>query len=80
MQDARITINRDHTDRLGELLFGGWWWQVYVAGVGHKSGFARTEPRARVKAERAARKLACATPQSWLRYTLHVNAEGGDAQ
>lgn len=80
MQDARITINHDHTDRLGELLFGGWWWQVYVAEVGLKSGFARTEPRARVKAERAARKLACATPQTWFRYTLPIGTERTEAQ
>ncbi|MDQ0795600.1 hypothetical protein [Streptomyces sp. B1I3] len=79
MQNARITINHDHTSRLGNLLFGAWWWQVYMAGVGLKSGFARAEPQARAKAERAARTLARTQCGTTFRYTLPLSTERTEA-
>ncbi|MFE2017568.1 hypothetical protein ACFW9O_05860 [Streptomyces sp. NPDC059499] len=75
MADARVTINRDHTTRLGNLVFASWWWQVHLPGVGSKSGFARTESRARAKAERAAGKLARTPQATTFRYTLPTSAE-----
>ncbi|MER5892304.1 hypothetical protein [Streptomyces sp. NPDC001876] len=80
MQDARITISQDHTDWLGNLSFGSWWWRTYLDGVGSKSGFARTERRARAKAERAAHKLARTARETTFRYTLPLSAKEGEAQ
>jgi len=80
MSDARITISQDHTDRLGNLLFGSWWWMSYADGVGSKSGFARSELRARAKAERAVRKLARTPGETRFRYTVPLDTKGGEAQ
>ncbi|MGW0786492.1 hypothetical protein [Streptomyces sp. NPDC002913] len=80
MQNAHITINRDHTSWLGNLVFGSWWWQARVDGVGSKSGFARAEPQARAKAERAARKLARTQRGTTVRYTLQLGTERTEAR
>lgn len=70
---AQITITESHDYRIGGLLFGRWWWRVYVPGIGMKSGFTRSRNRAQAKAEHAARKLASTPAQQTEEYTLPLN-------
>lgn len=70
---AKITVkefpNEGWHDR---LVFGAWFWVVRTDN-GQKSGHARTELKARAKAEKAARKLASRpVDPPWIDYEIEV--------
>ncbi|MFJ5143290.1 hypothetical protein [Streptomyces sp. NPDC088707] len=73
MTTAHISITRKDDAPVEALLFGRWFWYVRITWKGSRSGFARTEARARAKAEQAAHELAAAPVDQTIRYDLPVD-------
>ncbi|KMS69798.1 hypothetical protein ACH49_26025 [Streptomyces leeuwenhoekii] len=69
---AHITITECVTHNAFERNVIGWrwWWQTVVLGRGVRSGFTRTEEKARARAEEAARKLAAGRVEYRETYTI----------
>lgn len=72
---ANITITECTTHNAFDrnVLGWRWWWQAHVWGRGLCSGFARTEEKARARAEKAAQKLAGGRREFPQRYTVEVD-------
>jgi hypothetical protein len=74
---ARVKLNHDTSDPFGRILYGSWWWMVSVEGHGSKTGFARTELKARLRADKAAAKLSKLPENTWVDYEFET---GGDME
>lgn len=70
--EIQITESTHHPWHVRVILGMRWDWYVHVPGHGGDSGDARTEARARRRAEKAARKLAGLAPEPEYAYRYPV--------